>query len=227
MHANFSHLLSNMIGLFFFGPFIERQISSKRFIQVYMVCAIGAAILQTGVSYFENKQFEEEMVEIIQSPDPSMKISFVRSVIAMQGKEMQRNQRRLTEDEELIKDSEIKNVNNYIQNTNNAKMAEEVNSIIGSIAIRVMANRKFLGASGAIFGLLMVMFLLFPNLKLQLLFPPIPIKAKFLVGFYAAYEIYKLMEQAPGDNVAHFAHLAGMLFSFIMIKLIWKMRRIY
>lgn len=80
------------------------------------------------------------------------------------------------------------------------------------------------GASGAIFGLLMAYGVLFPNTVFMLLFPPIPIKAKWLVTFYGLIELYNGFQNNPGDSVAHFAHIGGMLFGFILIK-IWKRDR--
>lgn len=77
------------------------------------------------------------------------------------------------------------------------------------------------GASGAIYGLLMAFALLFPNTQFMLLFPPIPIKAKWLAIILGAFAIFSGFERSPGDSVAHFAHLGGMLFGFIMIK-IWQ-----
>jgi membrane associated rhomboid family serine protease len=74
------------------------------------------------------------------------------------------------------------------------------------------------GASGAVFGVLMAFGMLFPNTVLYLLFPPIPVKAKYLVMFYGAYEIYSEINRSVGDNVAHFAHLSGMLIAFIILK---------
>lgn len=76
------------------------------------------------------------------------------------------------------------------------------------------------GASGAIYGLLMAFALLFPNTEFRLLFPPIPIKAKWLALILGIYALYQGYLNNPGDSVAHFAHLGGMLFGFIMIK-IW------
>lgn len=75
------------------------------------------------------------------------------------------------------------------------------------------------GASGAIFGILAAFGLLFPNTELLLLFFPIPIKAKYFVSFYILWELYRGFVMEQGDNVAHFAHLGGALFGFIMIKL--------
>jgi len=73
------------------------------------------------------------------------------------------------------------------------------------------------GASGAIFGLLTAFGLLFPNQPLFLIFVPIPIKAKYFVLLYAIYELYQGMQFSVGDNIAHFAHLGGALFGWIII----------
>ena len=73
------------------------------------------------------------------------------------------------------------------------------------------------GASGAIFGVLLAFGVLFPNTQLMLLFPPIPIKAKYLVAGYGALELYLAVTQ-PGSNIAHAAHLGGMLFGYILIR---------
>ena len=75
-----------------------------------------------------------------------------------------------------------------------------------------------IGASGAVFGILMACAMLFPNTEMLLLFPPIPIKIKDLVFFYGAYELYAEITRVGGDNVAHFAHLSGMLVAYILFK---------
>jgi membrane associated rhomboid family serine protease len=80
------------------------------------------------------------------------------------------------------------------------------------------------GASGAVFGILMAFGMLFPNTELMLLFFPFPIKAKYFVMLYGAFELYTGLQRAPGDNVAHYAHLGGMLFAFILIK-VWERNR--
>jgi membrane associated rhomboid family serine protease len=79
-------------------------------------------------------------------------------------------------------------------------------------------DQPMVGASGAIFGVIMGFGLLFPNTQLFLLFPPIPVKAKYLVIFYGAFEVYSGLYRAQTDNIAHFAHIGGMLFAFILIK---------
>jgi membrane associated rhomboid family serine protease len=80
------------------------------------------------------------------------------------------------------------------------------------------------GASGAVFGILFAFAYLFPNTELFLLFFPFPIKAKYFVFFYAMYELYNGVHRTPGDNVAHFAHLGGLLIGFIVLKF-WERGR--
>lgn len=75
-----------------------------------------------------------------------------------------------------------------------------------------------LGASGAVFGLLVAFAMMFPNTELQLYFI-IPVKAKYLVTAYAAFELYNGF--FTNDNVAHFAHLGGLVMG-IIIMLAWK-----
>lgn len=82
----------------------------------------------------------------------------------------------------------------------------------------LLVNTTTVGASGSVFGILLAFGMLFPNTELMLLFPPIPIKAKWFVIIYGAIELYSGVVNNSGDNVAHFAHLGGMLFGFILIK---------
>ncbi len=81
-------------------------------------------------------------------------------------------------------------------------------------------NSPTVGASGSVYGILLAFGMLFPNALIYLYFA-IPIKAKWLVIGYGAIELWSGFSASPGDNVAHFAHLGGMIFGFILIK-IWK-----
>jgi len=90
--------------------------------------------------------------------------------------------------------------------------------------LNVLINSGVVGASGAVFGILLAFGMLFPNTELMLLFPPIPIKAKVFVFIYGAIELYMGLQNNPGDNVAHFAHLGGMLFGYIVLK-VWQRKR--
>lgn len=83
--------------------------------------------------------------------------------------------------------------------------------------MQLLLNTPTVGASGAIFGVLLAFGVLFPNTQLYLLFPPMPIKAKYLVFGYGALELVLAIAQ-PGSNIAHAAHLGGMLFGYILIQ---------
>ena len=83
--------------------------------------------------------------------------------------------------------------------------------------LQILLNTPTVGASGAIFGVLLAFGVLFPNTQLMLLIPPMPIKAKYLVIGYGALELFLAVTQ-PGSNIAHAAHLGGMLFGYILIR---------
>lgn len=83
-----------------------------------------------------------------------------------------------------------------------------------------------IGASGSVFGLLLAFGWLFPEERLFLMFIPVPIKARIFVFIYGVVELFQGVANFSGDNVAHFAHLGGMLFGAILI-LIWKKKKSY
>lgn len=112
---------------------------------------------------------------------------------------------------------------------NNAISADVIN------APALIASKKLfldspsfitIGASGSVFGLLLAFGWLFPEVKLMLLFFPVPIKARIFVLIYGVAELFLGVAQFSGDNIAHFAHLGGMLFGAVMI-LIWKKKKTY
>ena len=74
-----------------------------------------------------------------------------------------------------------------------------------------------LGASGAVYGILLAFGMMFPNRRIMLLIPPIPMKAKYFVAIFGAIELISGITRA-NSGVAHFAHLGGMLVGFILIK---------
>jgi membrane associated rhomboid family serine protease len=85
-----------------------------------------------------------------------------------------------------------------------------------------LSKSSMVGASGALFGILAGFALLFPNTELMLLFPPIPIKAKYLIGAYLLFEIY-MSFSAVNSDVAHLAHVGGAIVGIIIV-LIWRKR---
>ena len=88
-------------------------------------------------------------------------------------------------------------------------------------SLNLLFNSVTIGASGSVFGLLLAFGMLFPNAPIYAMFIPIPIKAKYFVAGYGLIELYLGVANRTGDNVAHFAHLGGMIFGILLI-LYWK-----
>ena len=82
------------------------------------------------------------------------------------------------------------------------------------------------GASGAIFGLLVAFGMLYPNLEMYIMFIPVPVKAKYIVPVYIVLELVLGFSKIEGDSIAHFAHLGGALIGFILVK-IWRNKTTY
>lgn len=211
IHGGFGHLLSNMLAVFVFGPMLEQVWGSRRFMTFYLICGIGAGVLYGVADFAEKWDLKRDTEAYLANPNPE-----AFSIFILDHKSYTYNLPRLAEysDEFYSQPSN----ESYITQTK-----EIVKDIYASIT-----NIPMVGASGAVFGILMAFGLLFPNTQLFLLFPPIPIKAKYLVLFYGLYEIYSEFSRNPGDNVAHLAHLGGMLIAFILLK-IWQKdsRRFY
>lgn len=85
-------------------------------------------------------------------------------------------------------------------------------------------STPMVGASGAIFGIMAAFAYLFPNTELMLLFPPIPVKAKYLMGIYFALEVYLSFRSSVNDNVAHLAHVGGAVVGFALVYF-WNRNR--
>ena len=86
------------------------------------------------------------------------------------------------------------------------------------------AQMTTIGASGAVFGILLAFGWLFPDVPLFILFIPVPIRARVFVMLYALFELFAGLGSVAGlstSNVAHFAHLGGLLFGYFLIRY-WK-----
>jgi membrane associated rhomboid family serine protease len=102
--------------------------------------------------------------------------------------------------------------------------AQEMVNVNG---VQLLSKKDFLdlfvtvGASGSVFGILLAFGMKFPNVPLYLMFIPIPIKAKYFVAGYGLSELFLGVASFNGDSVAHFAHLGGMLFGYLLLYY-WK-----
>ncbi|MEQ6167278.1 rhomboid family intramembrane serine protease [Ekhidna sp. MALMAid0563] len=208
LHGGMWHLFGNMIAVLVFAPMLEMVWGSKRFLIFYLVCGIGAGVLYGVADAVEKLPLKNSAEAYIENPSPEAFEKFIienKSFI------------------NVARGGELLDL--YYENP--AYESETV-AAVKSIYNGVITRGTMVGASGAVFGILFAFAFLFPNTELFLLFPPIPIKAKYLVFFYGMYELYAEFNRTPGDNVAHLAHLSGMLIAFILLKF-WKndTRRFY
>ncbi|MEO8733322.1 MAG: rhomboid family intramembrane serine protease [Flavobacteriales bacterium] len=186
------HILANMFAVFMFGPPIERVMGPKRFINYYLLCGLGAAALQMAVSYNGTR----EMVQNVE----------VAGVQAAEVKQMV-----------VASHISLDQANAVMSNIT----AQHPGSGPAVEALFWDYNGVMIGASGAIFGILIAFGMFFPNVELFLLFLPIPIKAKYFVAMYGLWELFSGVHEKAGDNVAHFAHLGGLIIGFFII-IYWR-----
>lgn len=172
------HILFNMFTLWMFGRMMEQVWGSRRFFIYYMICGIGAALVQEGVWALSWRQVYVDGIAHINGLTYDSMRQIVDSALA-------------THDSGFV----------------NA-IAQYKNSMVT------------IGASGAVFGILLGFAFVFPNLPLYLFFIPVPIKAKYMVIGYAVIEFF-LGVGSSSSTVAHFAYLGGMLFGLLLL-LYWK-----
>lgn len=199
MHGSISHLFFNMFALFMFGRILESVWGTRRFLIFYFVCGIGAGALNSAVGWLEIHRMLEQYETFRNSPDPALLSEFINHQLGQPRSWVW----------------EV--VDNWINNPTSPEYIEAGKQLFQQI-ISLKVNVPMIGASGAIFGILLAFGMLFPNTELYLMFIPIPIKAKYFVLGYGLLEVFLGLQNSAGDNVAHFAHLGGMLFGFILIK---------
>jgi membrane associated rhomboid family serine protease len=203
MHGNGMHLFSNMFSLFIFGPMLESRWGGQRFLTFYLITGLGASLLFTGVRAYEFNALRQDSEQYISAPTP---INFLQ----YQEKHLQGRYEAAAEA--------------FRKEPENPGFIKGTVELVKDAFTEITTKSSMVGASGAVFGILMAFGMLFPNTELMLLFFPFPIKAKYFVMLYGAFELYAGIQRVPGDNVAHYAHLGGMLFAFILIK-VWERNR--
>lgn len=189
------HIFFNMFALWMFGSVLENIWGARRFLMFYLICGLGAAFCHLIVLHVEFSSFHNAFVQFQNDPTLDHYLLFLR-------------QHNLTP-----------NANEWAANPNCTTCANEAILAIHNY-YSGMINEATVGASGAVFGVLFAFGYLFPNTYLYLFFA-VPIKAKWVIGGYILVELYEGLKNSAGDNVAHFAHLGGVLFAFILLK-IWN-----
>ena len=205
MHADFWHLFSNLFGLLIFGPLLEQFLGPKKLFILWMVSGMGAGVLYSGYTLVQYRTMEETVLAFEANPDPEY---FNRLVI---------------ENRSYFSPEVFDFVDQYSRNPEDPMNIERAEQTLNTI-LELQVNQPMVGASGALFGILIAFGMLFPNTQLFLLFPPIPIKAKYMVLFYGLYSVYNVLLTSPTDNVAHFAHLSGLVVGAILVYF-WKKNR--
>lgn len=206
LHADFNHIFKNMLTLFFFGPMLEMFWGPKKFMTFYLVCGLGGGMTYAAINLYQSSHLRTDISAYKVAPSADKFAALVHVHVP--------------EIETQLLDFE----NDYAKNESNPSYIKKSLEIIDQVYEQTVENSSMVGASGAIFGILMAFGMLFPNTEMMLLFIPFPIKAKYLVSAYGLYEIYSTLKPSAGDNVAHVAHLGGMLFAFIMIMM-WRKDR--
>lgn len=203
MHGGLAHIFFNMFALWMFGNVLENVWGGKRFLTYYMVTGIGAALIHMLVLWWGFSGINADAAKFFDSPNPDSFVAFVNQHFPLyynQIREFVSAWSLNPSDQTMVQESFL-----YIQDLISLKM-----------------NIPTVGASGAVFGILLAFGMMFPNALLYVFFA-IPIKAKYFVMIYGALEIYLGIANNAGDNVAHFAHLGGMIFGFFLIKY-WNKR---
>ena len=209
IHADFFHLLSNMFSLWMFGAVLENYWGPKRFLTFYLVTGIGAAITHYAVYFYQVYPLIHDVNNLMANADTlnsSDLVELFRSGHLMITPEMKENFNGFFSQFQSLE-----------QQGQHHQMASLITDFFSNYKEEVYNLPVVVGASGAIFGLLLAFGMLFPNTMIYIYFA-IPIKAKYFVLFYGLMELGSGVWNDPGDNVAHFAHLGGMLFGFFLIK---------
>lgn len=201
MHGGIAHIFFNMFALFSFGSALEHFWGGKKFLFFYISCGLGAALLHTVVNYFQIHSLMNSVSEL----------NFSKSEIT------------------TLLNSDLRNVfddNGKMVASNFQAILERVNCTQEQYNVIEQANiisrTPAVGASGAIYGLLVAFAFMVPNAELSLMFIPIPIKAKYFVPGILAIDLFlgfkgSSIFGAGSTGIAHFAHIGGALTGFIMM----------
>jgi membrane associated rhomboid family serine protease len=206
--SNFTHILFNMFALWMFGYLLENVWGSRKFLFYYIFTGIGAAVFHYLVWYFQYSPSIDAINAFLAHPSLASFTDF-----------------RNSSNFKLLDKDMVQHFNAFVSIFNETLSKGDIQAT--QLAVEFMQQYKaellnapvVIGASGAVFGILLAFGMLFPNTVIYLYFF-IPIKAKWFVILYGGIELYSGFFN-QGSGVAHFAHLGGMIFGLILI-LYWK-----
>ncbi len=213
LHGGWMHILFNMFALWMFGNVVENVWGGRKFLIFYLLTGLGSAVVYLIWIHFSLAPNLDALNQIISHPT----VSAVEDYFTKYGF-------RIGSVNPLITQHDIslfnQNMNLLSQGQANADIMQQIVTFLSNYKVEMLNQMVVIGASGAIFGLLLAFGMMFPNSIIYLYFA-IPIKAKWFVLGYGLLELFSGLSNRPGDNVAHFAHVGGMLVGLAIIYY-WK-----
>lgn len=202
--TNIMHIFFNMFALVSFGSPLEHYWGSKRFLLFYFICGLGAAFVHSLVNYFEIHNTLEFISHLNLSSAQIHEIMNADYLF---------NEYGIPIENKVFVLGEKLGITNQDDLLYMLKVAGQCSSVA-------------VGASGAIYGLLVAFAFMFPNAELALMFIPVPIKAKYFVPFIVLMDLFSGVTGFSifGGGIAHFAHVGGALFGFILMW-IWRNKK--
>jgi membrane associated rhomboid family serine protease len=207
MHGGFTHILFNMFALWMFGYSLENLWGPKKFLIYYFVTGIGAALVHYITIYLTIQPDLALMNQFLSDPGPQILNNLINN------HRFQINQ--ASGDIWLAFSSFQANVRQLSVNPDNFAALQGAIDFVYDYKAHYLNLPNVVGASGAVFGILLAFGMIFPNTVIYLYFA-IPVKAKYFVIFYGLLELY-LGFTRTSSNIAHFAHLGGMIFGYFLI----------
>jgi membrane associated rhomboid family serine protease len=209
MHANLMHIFFNMFALFSFGSALESFWGGKKFLFFYISCGLGAALLHSVVDYFQLQSILSSVSDLNLSHDVLNKVLSVKF-----------------DDGTVYRSEFFEDAIRPILIENNKWELINEDSFRTLFQAAIQFDSKAVGASGAVYGLLVAFAFMFPKAELMMMFIPIPIKAKYFVPGMLLLDLFLGLRGssifgAGSTGIAHFAHLGGAITGFIMMWF-WK-----
>ena len=196
-----------------FGNVIENVWGGKKFLIFYMLSGLGSGIVYIFWIHFTLQGNLDLLNAIIAHPD----VNSIETYFHQYGFH-------LNELSTSITQGNINLFNHNVQLLGNGaadpSAVQQIISFLSNYKAEMLNQMVVIGASGAIFGLLLAFGMMFPNTLIYLYFA-IPVKAKWFVIGYGLLELFSGIRNSPSDNVAHFAHIGGLLVG-LLIVLYWK-----
>lgn len=202
LHGGLWHIAINMFVLWMFGSPLESIWGTKKFLFFYFVCGLGASLLFLGISGWELNSLDDEVATYLNAPAYDKFVSFSEE-------QMESLPPQFAERVNQLKTA-------WEENTGSSQYAEQSREIVRDYLNRRI-DTPLLGASGAIYGLLLAFGLIFPNIPIYIYFV-LPMKAKYLVVLLFVVELY-MSYTGAGVGIANLAHLGGMITGFILLQL--------